>query len=149
MLSSIYKALGFAPEFLAALNKMTEEAEAEQNEVLLNKPEQQPVDRDQKTRVHFDDVLKEVGEFGPYQRKIYFILFLPTIFSAMHKLAWVFLGAKVNHRCRLEGEPDNTTYDSWEGAIQSRTISSSDDRDLCLYLELNSLLLLLSQAFKI
>lgn len=52
----------------------------------------------------FDDILTHVGEFGRYQRWVYFFLFLPTIFSAMQKLAWVFLGATVDHRCRLPGE---------------------------------------------
>ena len=83
----------------------------EQNEILLAEEKH----RTEKPRVHFDDVLKELGEFGPYQRKIYFLLFLPTIFSAMHKLAWVFLGAKVGHRCRLNDEPANSTYHEWEG----------------------------------
>ena len=96
---------------------MAEEVQLEQNEILLRKTEPSKGDEGEKTRVHFDDVLKEVGEFGLYQRKIYFILFLPTIFSAMHKLAWVFLGAKVNHRCRLEGEHDNSTYNSWIGTV--------------------------------
>ena len=103
--------------WLNKLRKMAEEVQLEQNEILLSKTEHSKGDEGEKTRVHFDDVLKEVGEFGPYQRKIYFILFLPTIFSAMHKLAWVFLGAKVNHRCRLEGEPDNSTYNSWIGTV--------------------------------
>jgi len=62
--------------------------------------------------VKFDDVIKSLGEFGPYQRKAYFLLFLPTIFSAMHKLSWVFLGAKVDHRCRLPGEDENATYNN-------------------------------------
>ncbi len=30
--------------------------------------------RTEKPRVSFDDVLKELGEFGPYQRKIYFMV---------------------------------------------------------------------------
>ena len=51
----------------------------------------------------FDDVLKALGQFGRYQKRVYFLLFMPTIFCAMHKLAWVFLGAQVDHRCRLPG----------------------------------------------
>ena len=103
------------------VTKMAEEAQVERNQITMSKSERGQEDQGEKTRVHFDDVLKELGEFGPYQRKIYFILFLPTIFCAMHKLAWVFMGAKVNHRCRLEGEPDNSTYDNWEGTtIQPR-----------------------------
>ena len=97
------------------VTKMAEEAQVERNQITTSKSEHGQEDSGEKTRVHFDDVLKELGEFGPYQRKIYFILFLPTIFCAMHKLAWVFMGAKVSHRCRLEGELDNSTYDNWEG----------------------------------
>ena len=52
----------------------------------------------------FDDILVQLGEFGKYQKIIYFVLFIPTIFSAMHKMSWVFLGAKVNHRCKLPFE---------------------------------------------
>jgi hypothetical protein len=54
----------------------------------------------------FDDVLSELGEFGRYQKLVYFFLFLPTIFSAMHKLSWVFIGASPDHRCRMPGEGD-------------------------------------------
>jgi len=46
----------------------------------------------------FDSVLPLIGEFGRYQKRIYFLLCLPVISCALHKLAWVFLGAKVNHR---------------------------------------------------
>ena len=51
-----------------------------------------------KKKRSFDDLLVVLGEFGPYQRRVYFFLFIPTIFSAMHKLAWVFLGAQADHR---------------------------------------------------
>ena len=40
------------------------------------------------TRVTFDDILAEVGGFGRYQKITYFLLFLPTIFSAMQKQSW-------------------------------------------------------------
>ena len=51
-------------------------------------------DECQEERVEFDDVLVELGDWGRYQRRAYFLLFLPTIFSAMQKQSWVFLGAK-------------------------------------------------------
>ena len=60
----------------------------------------------------FDDILVHLGEFGRYQKIVYFLLFLPTIFSAMHKMAWVFLGAKVNHRCRLPFEATEEIVDA-------------------------------------
>lgn len=48
----------------------------------------------------FDDILKRLGEFGPYQRRIYFLLCLPAISCALHKLVWVFVGAVPPHRCQ-------------------------------------------------
>ena len=31
-------------------------------------------------RIRFDDILEDLGDFGRYQKIIYFLLFLPTIF---------------------------------------------------------------------
>ena len=82
-----------------------EQPQAENEVLIINKEEKAII-------VSFDDLLKIIGEFGRYQKRIYFLLFLPTIFSAMHKLAWVFLGAQVDHRCLLPWEQglDNVTY---------------------------------------
>ena len=63
-----------------------------------------------KTPVSFDDILVDLGDFGKYQKLTYFLLFLPTIFSAMQKQSWVFLGAKSPHRCRLPEEPYNASF---------------------------------------
>ena len=63
-----------------------------------------------KTPVSFDDILVDLGDFGKYQKMTYFLLFLPTIFSAMQKQSWVFLGAKSPHRCRLPEEPHNASF---------------------------------------
>lgn len=46
----------------------------------------------------YDDVLKRLGEFGPYQRKIYFLLCIAVIPCAFHKLANVFLNAVPDYR---------------------------------------------------
>ena len=61
-----------------------EDTGQDENKEMLEKPDEK--------KVTFDDVLKQIGQFGRYQKRIYFLLFLPTIFCAMHKLAWVFLG---------------------------------------------------------
>lgn len=55
-------------------------------------------DGKEKKTMKFDSVLLQVGEFGRYQIRVYILLCLPAICCAMHKLAWVFLGAKVEHR---------------------------------------------------
>ena len=64
----------------------------------------------EKAPVSFDDILVDLGDFGKYQKMTYILLFLPTIFSAMQKQSWVFLGAKAPHRCRLAEEPLNASF---------------------------------------
>lgn len=54
--------------------------------------------------------LEKIGEFGRFQRKLFLLLSLPTIIVSMQKLAWVFLGARVDHRCRLPWEEENATF---------------------------------------
>ena len=41
-----------------------------------------------KNTVKFDEILADLGDFGRYQKLSYFLLFLPTIFSAMQKQSW-------------------------------------------------------------
>ncbi|XP_063218411.1 organic cation transporter protein-like [Bacillus rossius redtenbacheri] len=58
----------------------------------------------------YDDVLPYLGDFGRYQKRVYLLLCLPAISCALHKLAGVFLQAKVDHRCRLPHEAHNASY---------------------------------------
>ncbi|XP_030376006.1 organic cation transporter protein-like [Scaptodrosophila lebanonensis] len=61
----------------------------------------------------YDDVIKHLGEFGRYQRRIYLLLCLPAIICAFHKLAGVFLLARPEFRCLLPFEDASTaSYDS-------------------------------------
>ena len=46
----------------------------------------------------FDDVLREVGDFGTYQRVLFTVLCLPTVIMAMHYMAPVFIMATPDHR---------------------------------------------------
>uniref|UniRef100_A0A915ERS2 Uncharacterized protein n=1 Tax=Ditylenchus dipsaci TaxID=166011 RepID=A0A915ERS2_9BILA len=59
----------------------------------------------------FDDlVVNYLGEFGTYQKIQFFLVCLPTIFTAMHALTWTFAGAVGPHRCRLPNESENASY---------------------------------------
>ncbi|CAB0009618.1 unnamed protein product [Nesidiocoris tenuis] len=58
----------------------------------------------------YDDVLVTLGQFGRYQKRINFLLCLPAISCALHKLAGVFLQARVDHRCIYDGESENATF---------------------------------------
>ncbi|XP_067675071.1 organic cation transporter protein-like [Haliotis asinina] len=61
----------------------------------------------------FDDVLRHVGEFGAYQKRIYFLLCLPAITHGARMMVSAFLQYVQKHRCELPGY-DNDTY-----AVQS------------------------------
>lgn len=61
-------------------------------------------------KMGYDDVFPYLGEFGRYQRRIYFLVCLPAISCAFHKLAGVFLLAKPDFRCQLPFELSNATY---------------------------------------
>lgn len=63
--------------------------------------------------MNYDEVLPFLtrGGFGKYQKKVYLLLCFPTMVCAFHKLLGVFLLAVPDHRCRLENEPPNATFD--------------------------------------
>uniref|UniRef100_A0A1I8PZ51 Major facilitator superfamily (MFS) profile domain-containing protein n=1 Tax=Stomoxys calcitrans TaxID=35570 RepID=A0A1I8PZ51_STOCA len=52
----------------------------------------------------YDEVLTHLGDFGRYQKVIYFLICLTSITCAFHKLAGVFLLAKPEFRCVLPFE---------------------------------------------
>lgn len=58
----------------------------------------------------YEDLFKHIGDFGPYQKRIYFLLCLTAIPCGFHKLAGVFLMARPDHRCQLPYEFSNATY---------------------------------------
>lgn len=58
----------------------------------------------------YDDLFKYIGDFGRYQKRIYFLLCLPAIVCGFHKLAGVFLMPKPDYRCKLPFEAHNASY---------------------------------------
>lgn len=54
--------------------------------------------KEKNNKMAYDDILLYLGEFGPYQRRIYLLLCLPAIVCALHKLGGVFLMAKAENR---------------------------------------------------
>ncbi|CAG9763144.1 unnamed protein product [Ceutorhynchus assimilis] len=65
---------------------------------------------DFRTTMGFDDVIPLLGDFGKYQKRIYFLLCLPAITSAFHKLGNVFLLAEPQYRCRRPDESVDSVY---------------------------------------
>lgn len=59
----------------------------------------------------YEDLFPYLGDFGRYQKRIYFLLCLTAITCGFHKLAGVFLLARPAHRCQLPFELSNATYE--------------------------------------
>nr|KAG5711008.1 hypothetical protein BaRGS_013742 [Batillaria attramentaria] len=52
----------------------------------------------QKVKMKFDDVLRQIGEFGPYQKRVYFLATAPTMLCAMEALSVIFVFYIPDHR---------------------------------------------------
>ena len=53
--------------------------------------------------VTFDDLLKEVGEFGRFQMVLYTLFSMPYLETAMQLIGWVFVGHVPDHQCLENG----------------------------------------------
>ncbi|WAR07606.1 ORCT-like protein [Mya arenaria] len=78
-----------------------------------------------------DDILRDIGEFGPLQKRIYFLLCLPGFILSQLLVVQVFLLATPEHRCIIPGN-DNDTFanqSEWHRNLIDRWIpASSDDK---------------------
>ncbi|XP_067675805.1 organic cation transporter protein-like [Haliotis asinina] len=63
---------------------------------------------------NFDDILRHLGEFGRYQKWVYFLLCLPAIPHGVRMMINVYLLNVPDHRCAIPGY-NNDTY-----AVQSK-----------------------------
>ncbi|KAK7485172.1 hypothetical protein BaRGS_00023582 [Batillaria attramentaria] len=51
----------------------------------------------------FDDVLRQIGEFGPYQKRVYFFASIPSVLIAFEALNVIFTFYIPPHRCAIPG----------------------------------------------
>lgn len=47
----------------------------------------------------FDDILREIGEFGKHQKILYFLFSVPYVLTSMQLVSWVFVGRKLPYTC--------------------------------------------------
>ncbi len=50
-------------------------------------------------RATFDDILEVLGEFGTFQKLVYYAFSLTYVFTSMQLMGWVFVGARVPFKC--------------------------------------------------
>ncbi|XP_013403454.1 organic cation transporter protein [Lingula anatina] len=76
---------------------------------------------------HFDEVLQHIGNAGPYQVRIYFLLCMVAVVEALTAYAIVFIEETPKHRCQVPGL-DN---DTWviQGPGHEALINASIPRD--------------------
>ncbi|XP_071800949.1 organic cation transporter protein-like [Asterias amurensis] len=74
--------------------------------------------------MQFDEALKYLGDFGRYQKVIYFTLCLLAIPCAWHSLGNTFLSASPDHHCSLY---DGYTYNTSQEALMSCAVPRKDD----------------------
>ncbi|XP_012928428.1 solute carrier family 22 member 7 isoform X2 [Heterocephalus glaber] len=64
--------------------------------------------------MHFEELLDQVGGFGPFQLRNLVLMALPRILLPLHFLLPVFLAAVPSHHCALSGVPANISHqDLW------------------------------------
>ncbi|XP_065400091.1 solute carrier family 22 member 7 isoform X1 [Macaca fascicularis] len=62
----------------------------------------------------FEELLEQVGGFGPFQLRNVALLALPRVLLPLHFLLPIFLAAVPAHRCALPGAPANFSHqDAW------------------------------------
>ncbi|XP_059154043.1 organic cation transporter protein-like isoform X4 [Physella acuta] len=74
--------------------------------------------------MRFDDVITQLGEFGSYQKRIYFMVCLMAIFGEFQVMMGVFTLAIPEHRCAIPGL-ENDTYESqgeWHVTLVNQSI---------------------------
>lgn len=77
----------------------------------------------------FDDLLRELGEFGPYQKWVYFFTCVPALSVGACMLLNVIVFGVPDHRCKIPGL-DNDTWDitsQEQEALVKYYIPPSDD----------------------
>lgn len=58
----------------------------------------------------FDDILAVLGDFGPYQRRVFTLAILPTLFFGFQLFSTLFIFGEQTHGCSLDGTRWVTDY---------------------------------------
>ncbi|KAL5009580.1 hypothetical protein ScPMuIL_011885 [Solemya velum] len=83
----------------------------------------------------FDNVIRLLGEFGFYQKRLYFLLCLPIITCSIQTMVSVFILGVPDHRCAIPGM-DNDTYavqDTTHGRLVNLSIPYTKEDGVTFY----------------
>ena len=71
----------------------------------------------------FDNIFAVIGEFGRYQKLLYFMFSVTYTMLAMQLFGWVFIGAKASVRCLLPSEVNQSELPEYSDFTQNFTSS--------------------------
>ncbi|XP_048240248.1 organic cation transporter protein-like [Haliotis rufescens] len=71
----------------------------------------------------YDDILKDLGEFGTYQKRLYVLLCIPMVSLGIQILITVFTLGVPDHRCAVPSL-DNDTY-AIQGEQHARAVNAA------------------------
>ncbi|XP_046325540.2 organic cation transporter protein-like isoform X2 [Haliotis rufescens] len=71
----------------------------------------------------FEDIVKLLGDFGPYQKRLYFLLCIPVISTGVQIMMLVFTLGVPDYRCALP-DWDNDTY-TIQGEQHARAVNAA------------------------
>ncbi|XP_048240049.1 organic cation transporter protein-like [Haliotis rufescens] len=77
----------------------------------------------------FDDVLVHLGEFGWYQKRLYFLVCIPSMLSALQSLSVIFQLDIPSHRCSLGPNDTYQVQDAHHSYLFNMSIPWEADRD--------------------
>jgi len=84
--------------------------------------------------IDFDEVLKHIGEWGPYQMTLYFLLCIPACLpAAFLAFSQVFLSAEPKHWCRQPGLEEFGDSLNWSHKIHLGSPLKEKDGNFRLY----------------
>eukprot|EP00057_Strongylocentrotus_purpuratus_P029167 XP_011683641.1 PREDICTED: solute carrier family 22 member 5 isoform X2 [Strongylocentrotus purpuratus] len=70
--------------------------------------------------MRFDDILGELGSFGPYQRRVYLVVCLMAASTAFHSMTQVFIAGTTDHWCKT---------DYWDANCSEWNLSPTDCKE--------------------
>lgn len=85
----------------------------------------------------YDDILKEIGGFGAFQRRSFAVLTLVYVAAAMNTLGYLFWAGRPDHWCDVDKPAHlrNVSDDVWKELVIPRDADGSFER--CTYRHAN------------
>ena len=51
--------------------------------------------------VNYDEILSHIGQFGPWQRRVFFLLWLTGMAAGLDAVVFIFAAYNLGHRCPI------------------------------------------------